>query len=178
MTPDQHAAEIRRILATKGADRADERRLYAEQKAHGDAIEAAYAEARGWKQSKPFGTGTLALGKMHDGNSRDPYRCGGIVMPSDRDILDHVSWWKRGRWPVAIVSQPYAHNLDARRAEFIAWGAARGLRVTFPTDFPSWWFPGCTVLIEITRAVDVDAEVARAEQEFAQADEAGGAPVS
>jgi hypothetical protein len=165
-TPDQHAAELRRILTTRRPDRIDlatERRLYAEERSHRDAITAAYAAARGWKETpKPFSARTLALGRMHDGNRR-----GGGYTLADSDLMDHVSNWRRGRWPVAIVAQPYNHNIEIRRVAFVAWGVARGLHVAFPTDFPSWYFPGSTVLIEITRAADA----ARVEQEYADADE-------
>lgn len=57
---------------------------------------------------------------------------------------DHGSGYRIGRKPVAIVSQPYRTD-ESARAEMQYWAEERGLLALFPA-FPSWWYPGRTIL--------------------------------
>jgi len=117
--------------------------------AHRDAVMEAYGAERGWTRSKAqFLPSTLAKGAMHNGGRR--VDAASREMPWN--LMDHVYYWKQGRRPAAIVAHPYGCNTGEKRAEAQAWAARHGLRLTFPTDFPSWRFPGWTTLVEITRA--------------------------
>lgn len=69
----------------------------------------------------------------------------------EEEFTDHRSFWTVAGRPAAIVAHLYGCDEVKREAARI-WAASLGLQVTFPTDFPSWWNPGRTTLIEITRA--------------------------
>jgi hypothetical protein len=114
--------------------------------AHRSALIAAYAFARGWKQSAAFDLPTLALGRKHNAGYPDY-----TVFELMQDTFKHPIYWKKDGRAVAITTQPYDMLDPEPRAAFVAWGAERGLKVSFPTDVPSWWFPGFTTLAEITR---------------------------
>jgi hypothetical protein len=69
----------------------------------------------------------------------------------NRDIpphQDHAIGYRKGRAPMAIVSQPYpsGNYIEDMRA----WAASRGLVFTVPV-YPSWWYPGWTTLCVFTR---------------------------
>jgi hypothetical protein len=63
-----------------------------------------------------------------------------------RSYLDHASYYRVGRNAAAIVAHLYGCGVE-RRAEVEVWAAEHGLRATFPTDFPSWYYPGKTTLV-------------------------------
>lgn len=100
-----------------------------------------FGRVRGWRQSRSgFDVAVLAAGKMNSGGRRSYYGW-------PHKFSDHRCYF---RWPdrraAAVVGQPYALTADTRRdAEH--WAAANGLRVSFPTDFPSWWYPGHSTLV-------------------------------
>lgn len=63
--------------------------------------------------------------------------------------LDHAMGYRIGRTPMATVSQPYRQD----RAQVVAmqrWAEDRGLVFTIP-DYPSWWYPGWTLLCVFSR---------------------------
>lgn len=64
-------------------------------------------------------------------------------------FTDHTYSYKIGHYAAGIATHPYdvddRFRYDARR-----WAEPRGLRVEFPTDFPSWWYPGRTTLVVFT----------------------------
>jgi hypothetical protein len=66
--------------------------------------------------------------------------------------------------PKRIAAVPQTHSgaspvgraTSLHKAEARAWAAALGLVAEFP-DFPSWWFPGATVLCVFTRAPAIES---------------------
>lgn len=149
-------AEIRDLIDTRTpgnpvADRIRGSRVYALKK----EMLAEYGHRRGWKQSRAeFTFHTLASGKQHSGgwSTYDP--C--AIEDSSGRLFDHASYWKKDRYPAAILLQPYAKFED--HAYFLAqWASRVGLVVQCPPDLPSWWFPGFTTLIEVTRIPEVAA---------------------
>ncbi len=149
MNIGQRAAAIRDLIGQPGGTPADQRIRQRQADAHKEALIAAYGALRGWKQSgRSFHLSTLAKGGMHDGGRWIDRIQDDLTWP----MLDHVYYWKRDRRPVAIVAHPYDCTPE-RLAEAAEWAAMHRLKVTAPADFPSWWYPGWTTLIEITRAL-------------------------
>lgn len=109
----------------------------------------AFGEARGWRVSpSDFDEATLAAGKTSAGRRRRHYgsewNCA---------LLDHITFYRRpDRRAVAVVGQPYDLGAEAMD-EADQWAAGRCLRITFPTDFPSWHYPGRTRLVLVEPAL-------------------------
>lgn len=97
-----------------------------------------FGRRRGWTWHPDSYGAQHLLGKRPQYHQRDlpPYH-------------DHMSGYRIGRMPVAIVSQPYdasaTHRLDMQ-----IWATDRSLLAYFPS-FPSWWYPGRTTLCVFTR---------------------------
>ena len=108
---------------------------------HRDVLIDAYCKLRGWKLSKSsFCVGTLVRGRKFDNLNK----------PRPR-TLDH-EWYFRDThygYPIAIVGHEYCGDHEETRARLIAAAKSGGYSVTFPTDFPSWWVPNMTTLVEI-----------------------------
>jgi hypothetical protein len=144
VTPTEHAAEILHILKTlrRGVPPCEEQRLVVLKSQHRKAIITAYAEARGWCLARTgFSLSRLAREEVLPTQ----------VLPYPRTFMDHVWHFRHGSGfhPAAIVAHPYAYLEQPVRDALVAWGTDNGLRIAFPDDFPSWWFPGETSLIEI-----------------------------
>ncbi len=61
---------------------------------------------------------------------------------------DHLAHFKRGRSPVAVLTQPY-ETVEVERLKLYA--AARGLALHIPPNpFASFWFPGWTYCLLVT----------------------------
>lgn len=61
---------------------------------------------------------------------------------------DHLAHFKRGRVPIAVLTQPY-NTPDVDRLKLYA--AANGLAVHMPPNpFASFWFPGWTYCVLLT----------------------------
>jgi hypothetical protein len=68
-----------------------------------------FAEANGWScRCKPFTFRQLAGLPPAGRWDRDRMPIGWI----GADVLDHVCWFKRGREPMAVVTQPYCDELE------------------------------------------------------------------
>ena len=99
-----------------------------------------FARRTGWRHRRGdhFTRAMLAEGRKRRG-------------VGDRDFLgwsDHDYFLRDANGiPVAVAGHPYDVEAPGRRADYERSAAAHGLVVTFPTDFPSWWFPGRTTLV-------------------------------
>lgn len=94
-----------------------------------------FGRRRGWKRSKA---------RLHR------YRMNGaslIIGPLELgERLDHVYlYWIPETRRHAIVSHVYEHQADY--PSDAAFAAKHNLIVDYPTDFPSWWYPGRTTLV-------------------------------
>jgi len=106
---------------------------------HQRALSDAYGVRRGWwRAAERFPLGALA--RVSDAGEE-----------WERKFADHHSFWVMTGRPVAVAAHLYGCDAEMREGA-CGWAARRGLRAMFPTDFPSWWNPGRTTLIEITRA--------------------------
>ncbi len=136
---DTHLAAILAIHANFGSTD-DARRVSQERVSkHQWVLARAYGERRGWQVAeKRFPLSALAP------------TCG----PTDdwpHEFSDHRWFWYHGGRPVAVSAHLYGCD-DKRRVAARLWASALGLSVVFPVDFPSWYYPGTTTLIDITRA--------------------------
>ena len=113
----------------------DERRL---------TIARAYATARGWRTTGTF----FSLDMLRTG--RKQRRKGESFDSFGREhaMLDHPYWFKVGHVPAAIL----VHRYDLDHQAAVKWATGRGLVLTVPEDFPSWWDPGWTTLVELRPA--------------------------
>lgn len=144
MHQDEPAACVEAILrlmanrdaASPAEKRERQERIEEQQRALSDA----YGARRGWRRAA----------------ERFPVRALARVSRAEEEwepkFVDHYSFWVSDGRPVAVVAHLYGCD-EALREAACAWAALRGLRATFPVDFPSWWYPGRTTLIEITRAI-------------------------
>ena len=102
------------------------------------ALRAEFGQRHGWTWNEDARGAQHLFGKRPQWHEmeRPPY-------------ADHGSHYRVGRQVVALVEQPYDSEkgrlAPERRAERVAWASDRGLLLTTP-DFPSWWYPGWTVL--------------------------------
>lgn len=143
---DKAAAEIRTLIENAPDDRrqrAIAMRRAAELRAE---LRSEFARRNGWRVTgKEFNPGQLARGSNL------------TTRAEDRDhrwrsdpVLDHMTYMREPGWhgrPVAIVSQPYNHVTHDLIDDFCnAWGL--GCRIG---GFPSWYFPGKTLLLVFTR---------------------------
>jgi hypothetical protein len=103
------------------------------------AISDSYGARRGWREaSKRFPLSALARLRVADEDW-------------EQEFTDHRSFWTLHDRPFAVAAHLYGCD-DRVRDAACAWAASRGLQATFPVDFPSWWYPGRTTLIELTSA--------------------------
>jgi hypothetical protein len=109
-------------------------------------IEELYSQLRGgWKQGRDFTCEMLRTGRGARNAQRD------WMTPSNEGpYFDHLTYWRHGRRPACIVSQPYPGG-EGWRDAIVQWASTNGMTVKFPTDFPSWHCFGSTVLVEITK---------------------------
>ena len=101
-----------------------------------------FARRHGWKIRKHdnFTTGMLAERRSRRGPLEQRYV--GIGWS------DHDFFFRRlDGTPAAVAGHPYDADTPEQRAGYEAFAARAGLRVTFPMDFPSWWYPGRTTLV-------------------------------
>jgi hypothetical protein len=110
------------------------------------ALSAEFARRHGWRECGPFGISALS------GIAQDP----------------ELTWWERrlaDDFPYPFADHGYfyraddgrpaalaVHLYDAEPEKVTTWAAEHGLQATFPTDFPSWWYPGWTTLVVYQRA--------------------------
>ncbi len=91
---------------------------------------------------RPFALSTLAAGGVSD--AKDAW--GAMYrFPA----ADHLTWFRNGAQAALVLSQPYAGS-DVDRLH--AYAAERGLALHMPPNpKASFWFPGWTLAIAITR---------------------------
>lgn len=105
-----------------------------------DACARAFGALNGWQLTREF-----ALCKLCSARCRR--NCGGL-------IVDHGLFYRdaRTRRNVAIVNQPYLSRQEFSADKMTAAWPARGLCCHVPPNpFASFWFPGWTAFIVITR---------------------------
>src|SRR5262249_24853729 len=105
-----------------------------------NACAAAFGEVNGWALTREFALCRLCSSRCHR-------HCGGW-------IVDHALFYRDActRRNVAIVNQPYLSRQEAAADLSAATWAARGLRCHVPPNaFASFWYPGWTAFIVITR---------------------------
>lgn len=135
----QLAAILHLMAGWEGASLAARRERQERIEEHQRALSSAYGMRRGWQRAaERFPLKALA-------------RVSGADEEWEHEFTDHRSFWMLAGKPIAVVAHLYSCD-DERRDAARDWAARRGLRATFPVDFPSWWYPGRTTLIEITRA--------------------------
>ena len=106
-----------------------------------DALAHAFGALNGWRVTREFALCKLCSARCHR-------YCGGL-------ITDHALFYRdaRARRNVAIVNQPYLSRQELAGSKLAATLATRGLRCQLPPNpFASFWYPGYTAFIVITRA--------------------------
>ncbi len=106
--------------------------------AHRHWLTCEFARRRGWKfrREDHFTHAMLADGRKRRRPSDDG---------SWRGWADHDHFFRLpDGTPAAVASCPYE---GAYSPGYLAVARGHGLNVTFPTDFPSWWYPGRTTLV-------------------------------
>ena len=105
-----------------------------------DTLAHAFGALNGWRVTHEFALCRLCSARCHR-------NCGGL-------IVDHPLFYRdvRTRANVAIVNQPYVSRQEFSASKMTAAWATRGLRCHVPPNaFASFWFPGWTAFIVITR---------------------------
>jgi len=91
----------------------------------------------------------FSIEALRDGRKQGRYSHIRAEWPVQR--VDHAEFYRTPDWRVAaVVAHRYGLNDDTRQ-RCAAWAARHGLQAAFPTDFPSWWYPGWTQLVLYTR---------------------------
>lgn len=109
-------------------------------------IRARFAAANGWKVAKhSFDVDVLSKNKVHS------YDYCGPAYRDTMDACDHPEFFRLDRRAAAIVAHNYAPSCHAETVGRVA--ERYGLRVHVPPDGKraSWYFPGGTHLIVLTR---------------------------
>jgi len=153
-TPDAAAAHIADLIAETSATAADMRRTPPSEHCHLlrgiDALHCqiaaeryrcaeAFGDHRGWRLSeKYFSPAVLARRgvRSRPGLYAWPYPA------ADHAYLYHTP----DRRAAGAVCHIYGLD-EAGRADCRRWAAAQGLRVEFPSEPASWWWPGATTLV-------------------------------
>jgi len=117
-----------------------------------DTAERAFAEAvhdqwaAEWLESRNV---TLSRGEQWVGpllGKRGRYDDEGGVREHIPGCEDHISLWNKDGKPALFVCQPYHADVH----QLVHWCEERGLRASVQAR-RSWWFPGSTLLIEVSR---------------------------
>ncbi len=135
---DNHLAAILQFSNLSEYPDAEKRVRHEKALSHQSMLRAEYGKRRGWVQQQE-GFSVQALARVTIAGEE-----------WDREFTDHRSFWVLAGQPVAVVAHLYGCDERCRDAAR-SWAARRGLQVEFPVDFPSWWYPGRTTLIQITR---------------------------
>jgi len=106
-----------------------------------DVLAEGFADRHGLRRAdKGYSAAVLARGGVHDGGiPRDDWSW---------FAADHRYFFRRNRKASAVAAHVYGtRNPDKVHADCMAFAERAGLQVTFPTDWPSWWYPGETILV-------------------------------
>ena len=146
-TPDALANQLLDLLGQRSRmlrePAADRLRLHHMEKAisrlqYSLAID--FGLSRGWTLTMAdFSPAVLAGRKAH----------GGYLPNGSWSFADHTYWYRQGRRAAAVATHPYDVD-ESYRTEAARWAAGKGLSITDPTDFPSWWLPGRTAFVLFT----------------------------
>jgi len=149
-TPQELADEIGRLIATmpttppSSASEVEQRRAIRSQREQHEQISIIrhrlardYGALRGWTWSEStFGPAVLSRRGVHGARDHSGQWPGG-------GIADHNYFYRANRRAAALVTHPY----DVDQAKMEAWATEHRLKVSFPTDYPSWWYPGRTSIV-------------------------------
>ncbi|NCO88160.1 MAG: hypothetical protein GW886_16185 [Rhodobacterales bacterium] len=103
-----------------------------------------FGATRGWTLSRSdFTPAVLARRGLFDGR-------GYYADPWPRDLVDHPFYYRKDRMASAVAAHLYGTFDAAKRQDIAALAELKGLRATWPEDFPSWWLPGRTTLVVYT----------------------------
>ena len=152
-TPEEIAARIKVLIEDYPSEPQSEaslrdRRLYREATtahwlkiyAHRHWMTCEFVRRHGWKfrRDDHFTQDMLADRRRR----RRAYEQGGIGW-SDHDYYLRDA----AGFPAAVAGHPYDADRPGRREKYRQWAAEYGLVVSFPDDFPSWWYLGRTTLV-------------------------------
>ena len=103
-----------------------------------------FGATRGWALSRSdFTAAVLARRGLFDGR-------GYSAEPWPRELVDHPFYYRKDRMASAVAANLYGTFDAAKRQDIAAFAELKGLRTTWPQDFPSWWLPGRTTLVVYT----------------------------
>lgn len=102
-------------------------------------LAATFGERHGW-----------TVGKAFDVWRFKPYHYRLPNYGTYPPILDHPYFYWAGDKPVAVVAHIYDYY-ERNCKEVERFAADHGLTVQCCEDFPSWWYPGNSVLVVITK---------------------------
>ena len=136
-------ADKRTMLAeTKGFTRLNA--LQQDLRALQQRLAVLFGATRGWTLSRSdFTSAVLARRGLFDGR-------GYYADLWPRDLVDHPFYYRKDRMASAVAAHLYGTFDAAKRQDIAALAELKGLRATWPEDFPSWWLPGRTTLVVYT----------------------------
>lgn len=103
-----------------------------------------FGATRGWTLSRSdFTAAVLARRGLFDGR-------GTCADPWPRELIDHPFYYRKDRMASAVAAHLYGTFDATKRQNIAALAELKGLRATWPEDFPSWWLPGRTTLVVYT----------------------------
>lgn len=156
MSVDEMAAQLQKLLESQAPLSANasaaerHRHQYAERRrsmniaALRQQLATEFQRCHNWQLSnKAFSPLVLARGGVWDGRGICAIACWPV------EFADHPFFFRRHTRAAALVSHPYNCTPVQQEAAKI-WADQQGLSVSFPKDFPSWWYPGSTTLVAFT----------------------------
>ena len=103
-----------------------------------------FGATHGWALSRSdFIAAVLARRGLFDGR-------GYYAEPWPRELFDHPFYYRKDRMASAVAAHLYGTFDAAKWQDIAAFAELKGLRTTWPEDFPSWWLPGRTTLVVYT----------------------------
>lgn len=106
-----------------------------------------FGECYNWKRTKKYFTPeVLARRGVWDGRCHDAIACW------PQEFIDHPYFYRTGTRASALVSHLYNMSPSIKTAAQV-WADKNGLSVSFPDNYPSWWFPGSTTLVLFTSRI-------------------------
>jgi hypothetical protein len=142
-TSEELAARLRTMLETAVPKKPGEKFAFVvERAALSYVLRERFAERHGWRYTqKGFSPKTLAYRRVSSASD--------FAEPWPLSVADHAYYFRTPDRRAAAVAAHLYWSPD-RREEAEAWAREVRLRVEFPIDFPSWWFPGHTELCVYT----------------------------
>jgi hypothetical protein len=135
---DELAERILTLMdAPPGESPAEKARRLLEHEAIQHHLAAEFGQRNGWKPGIGFSPSMLARRAIFPRRNES--------WTTTSDTIDHPYFYRADRRAAAIAAHLY-HG-TARRQGIVAWAEHHNLTATFPTDFPSWWYPGATTLV-------------------------------